>query len=185
MNEFDDLIEIMKAVRDALPEAISEAAVSVSLTAKAVAERTIKEKGFGKTYSQEEYPVWFLAGKELNKKGTYFIESVKEEADRMDIDPTANWEQFRGAQGLQTGFVDLSYSNKMWAGMFPGDVKVDGTRYIAPLGHNNREGQAKMNYNYERYGDFIGSTLTGENLDLLYTVASDEIYRLIDEKLTK
>ena len=40
-----------------------------------------------------------------------------------------------------------------------------------------------MNWNYERYGDFIGKVLTGDNLDTLYNVAYDELVRLMDEKL--
>lgn len=183
MPTFEELIEIMKAVRNALPETLKEAATSVSMSAKAIAERQIKEAGFGAMYSSNEYPVWFLKGKELNNRGTAFIYSVEEEADKLDINAEANWAQFRGAQGLQTGHVDLTYSGKMWSGMFPQEVQIDGFRYIAPLGHNNKEGQASMNYNYERYGDFIGSQLTGDNLELLYEIATDEIYRLIDEKL--
>lgn len=184
MPTFEELIKQMKAVREALPEVLKDTATSVSLSAKAIAERTIKEAGFGQTYSSNEYPVWFLKGKELNKRGTAFIYSVEREAQKLDIEPEANWAQFRGSQGLQNGFVDLTYSGKMWSGMFPGEVEVEGFRYIAPLGHTNKEGQKTMNYNYERYGDFIGSTLTGDNLDALYQIAVDEIYRLIDEKLS-
>lgn len=184
MATWEELIEAMKAIREALPETLKETATSVSMSAKAIAERTIKDVGFGASYSTNEYPVWFLKGKELSKRGTSFIYSVETEAEKMDIDAEANWAQFRGAQGLQTGFVDLTYSGKMWSGMFPQEVEVDGFRYVAPLGHNNKEGQKTMNYNYERYGDFIGSTLTGDNLDALYQIATDEIFRLIDEKLS-
>lgn len=182
MDDFDDILNKLKEIRDALPAVLLETATSMSLTAKAVAERTIKDKGFGASYSSEKYPVWFLDGKELNKTGIAFIESVKKGVKDDEV-AESNWAEFRGAQGLQNKYVDLTYTGKMWAGMFPQEARIENYNYIAPLGHNNLEGQKKMDYNFKRYGDFIGSTLTGDNLDLLYTVMSDEIYRLIDEKL--
>ena len=71
----------------------------------------------------------------------------------------------------------------MWASMFPQDVEIVGMVYTAPLGSNNKEGQSKMNWNFDRYGDFVGRALSGDNLELLYGVALDELSRLIDEKI--
>lgn len=177
------LINQLKAVRDELPAVLSDAATSMSMTAKALAERTIKDKGFGDEYSLSQLPLWFLKGKQLNNRGIKYIEQQYKDASKSKEAPTGNWREFRQAQGLQTNYVDLTYSGKMWAGMFPQEVQVDGYKYIAPLGNNSQEGQDKMNWNYERYGDFIGATLTGENFDLLVQVGIDEIVRLLNEKV--
>lgn len=182
MSDLADLIKQLKAFRDAIPEVMPQVATSVSMSAKALAERTIKDKGFGFMYSQVDVPAWFFKGKELNKRGLAYIESLEKNAD--DENPAlTNWGEFRSSQGLQSKFVDLTYSGKMFASMYPQDVQIDLFKYVAPLGSTNKEGRDKMNYNYERYGDFIGEALKGDNEDILYNVAYDELVRLLDEKL--
>lgn len=199
-KDLQELINALKDVRDALPEALASTATSMSLTAKALAERTIKDKGFGEKYSTASMPAYFYKGftgkngttylpQYLNKRGLAYIEKIeKQQAQENKKNKTSyrakiSWAEFRKAQGLQTGHVDLTYSGKMWAGMFPQDVVVEGFKYIAPLGNNTKEGQDKMNWNFEQYGDFIGATLTGDNLDLIYNVGIDELMRFIDDKL--
>lgn len=199
-QDLQDLINAMKDVRDALPAALSSTATSMSLTAKALAERTIKDKGFGETYSTAQMPAYFYKGftgkngitylpKNLNKRGLAYIDArEKQQAQENKANGTnyrarISWQDFRKSQGLQVGHVDLTYSGKMWAGMFPQEVQIEGYKYIAPLGANNEEAQNKMNWNFEQYGDFIGATLTGDNLDLIYQVGIDELVRFLDEKM--
>ena len=182
MSDLADLIKQLKAFRDAIPDVMPTVATSVSMSAKALAERTIKDKGFGFLYSQTEVPAWFFKGKELNKRGLAYLESLEEKADEENPALT-NWGEFRNSQGLQSKYVDLTYSGKMWASMFPQDVQIDLFRYVAPLGSTNKEGQNKMNWNYERYGDFVGEALKGDSEDILYNVAYDELVRFLDEKL--
>lgn len=176
------MIAKLKEFRDTLPAVLPDVAVSVSMAGKAIAERAIKDKGFGKAYSTTQVPAWFFKGKQLNNRGLTYLNKL-EDAATEDEPATSTWGEFRKAQGLQTDYVDLTYSGKMWAGMFPQDVQVTLFDYVAPLGNNSTEGQNKMNYNYERYGDFIGKMLTGDNMDLLYDVAYDELVRLMDDKL--
>lgn len=184
MPTLAELREKLENVKAHLPEYLLEVATSVSLTGKALAERTIKDKGFGEQYSQQEIPVWFLEGKELNAAGSAYIKQKQGKGKKKnpDADGMGNWEEFRKAQGLQTGFVDLSYSNEMWRGMFPREAFQKGSQFIAPLAHNNKEGQSKMNWNKERYGDFIGKALSGDNFEKMAEVAVDEIYRIIIER---
>ena len=176
------LIQKLEEFRDMLPTVLPDVATSVSMAGKALAERVIKEKGFGDTYSTKKVPAWFMEGKTLNGKGVAYLKGLEEQATEAEPAET-NWSELRAAQGLQTGYVDLSYSNKMWAGMFPQEVQVNLFEYVAPLGNNTTEGQNKMNWNFERYGDFIGKVLTGDNRDIMYDVAYDELVRLMDDKL--
>ena len=181
-EDISALIAKLEEFRDMLPTVLPDVATSVSMAGKALAERVIKEKGFGKTYSTTKVPAWFMDGKELNGKGLTYLSNLKEKA--TDEEPAeTNWGEFRAAQGLQTDHVDLSYTNKMWAGMFPQEVQVNLFEYVAPLGNNTTEGQNKMNWNYERFGDYIGKVLTGDNRDIMYDVAYDELVRLMDDKL--
>ena len=178
MSDLKELTGRFKKLRDSLPEVLPDVATSVSLSAKALAERTIKDMGFGELYSSVDVPAWFFNDKQLNNSGRNFITNVTDSEY-----PYTNWGSFRRAQGLQNSHVDLTYSGKMWASMFPQDVEIVGMVYTAPLGSNNKEGQSKMNWNFDRYGDFVGRALSGDNLELLYGVALEELSRLIDEKI--
>lgn len=194
MPTLADLKKKLQEMQQKVPAIMLEAATSVSLAGKALAERTIRDKGFGEQYSKEKIPVWFLKGKELNAAGKQYIESREElpkkkrklktieQITEKDLaDGMGSWGDFRKAQGLQTSFVDLGYSNEMWRGMFPREAFQQGSRYIAPLAHNNKAGQDKMNWNRDRYGDFIGKVLTGDNFTAMGNVAVDEVYRLLLE----
>lgn len=193
MASIEDLKAKLHQIRDQLPSYLLEAATSVSLTGKALAERTIKDKGFGATYSLQEVPVWFFSGKELNASGKAYIETKQgkgkkkkkklENITEADLyDGMGTWKEFREAQGLQTGHVDLTFSGKMWAGMFPREAYQNGNLFIAPLGHNNKEGQNEMNWNRDRYGDFVGKALTGDNYKIMADIGVQELMRLIVER---
>ena len=169
----DDLIQRLKDFRDNLPTIIGEAATLVSGSAKAIAERRIKESGFNESYSDAKYPAWFLIGEELNQAGLSFLKTKKEN------DEPTNWAELRESQGLQSAHVDLSYSNEMWSGMQPQEPYELNGAIVAPLAHTNTAGQRKMNYNFERYGDFIGKVLNEEDMEMLAEIAIEYIAKKI------
>lgn len=177
MRTLADLKARLQDIQNDLPNIMKEVATTVSLSGKAIAERAIKDKGFGEQYSNTKVPAWFMDGKELNASGSTFI--ARKKKAKTPSDRLTNWKEFREAQGLQTGHVDLSYANEMWSGMFPQETYQKGTLFIAPLGHNNRAGQNKMNWNRDRYGDFIGKVLTGSNFEQMAEIAVEETLRLI------
>ena len=84
---------------------------------------------------------------------------------------------------LETNMREVLKSIKPNANMFPREVIVEGNYYIAPLGCNTKDGQNKLNWNYERYGNFFAKVLTGDNLKLMYEVANAELERFLQEKL--
>ena len=169
-------------------------ATILTLSGKALAERNIKDKGFGALYSTNLYPAFFLFGKQLNARGSKFLEDRGVQLDgsqgeatkkkgtkrkkKGDVitkeDQLTNWAEFRQAQGLQIEHVDLTYSGKMWAGMAPLEPVITGNKVIAPLGGNNKQAQDEMNYNRDRYGDFIGKALTPDNMRTLNDVVKRE-----------
>ena len=105
MAEFKELILAFKAVRDALPEVLPQAATSVSMAGKALAERTVKDKGFGEEYSTTKVPAWFMKGKELNKRGANYITGLEKRASKEDKLALSNWgEASEGAEPLGIGF---------------------------------------------------------------------------------
>jgi hypothetical protein len=199
MADLNDFKAKLKQMEEAIKAKLPEVAEVLAISAKGMAERNIKENGFGKIYSAARYPAWFLHGKELNQKGTKFLadrgvtgpgqqgETKKprkkkgETGDPAPFDKLTNWGEFRAAQGLQNAFVDLSYSNKMWANMQPVYVDTQGLVVRAYLGATNREAQEKMNYNRERYGDFIREALTEENGRVLIEVVQNELLNILEQ----
>ena len=188
-KDFALLIKAFEEARDALDAVLPDVATSVSLAAKGFSQMTIRERGFGETYSSGEIPIYFLTGftgkngityhpKTKSKRGDKFLEGKKKQGEH-----TVSYSELRKAEGLQINFVDLKFSGEMWRDMFPREVIVEGNYYIAPLGCNTKDGQAKLNYNYERYGNFFAKVLTGDNLKLMYEVANAELERFLQEKL--
>lgn len=181
-------------MREAIQQKLPDIALTMCITAKAIAERNIRGKGFGAKYSENKVPAWFFVGKELNGSGTSFLESLTEskkkgkgKKKREDIteggliEGETTWGEFRGAQGLQNQFVDLGYTNKMWADMSPVEIKQEGGQVVAYLGGRTRENQDKMNYNRDRYGDFISKGLGEEAVPILAQVAIDEVIAVIEQ----
>lgn len=200
MATIQDLKEKFQQIREAMHAKLPDIAMTVAITAKSLSERNIREKGFSYKYSTNKVPAWFFKGKELNGTGLAFLqglkkkevkeskgkvnkkESTKKVKDSDSIEGETTWGEFRGAQGLQSGFVDLGYTNKMWADMSPVEVKQDSdgiTRAI--LGGRTRENQDKMNYNFARYGDFVKKGLGEKEKELLIDVAKEEMISLIEQ----
>lgn len=197
--DLDDFKKRLQTASEEVKKRLPEIATVLALSAKALAERRIKDKGFSEVYSQNQVPAWFLHGKELNQKGVKFLENhgvgadgkqgegkkkrrkKKGDPDPGSYDKTTNWGEFRAAQGLQNSFVDLSYSNKMWANMAPVSVEERGHVVRALLGATNTEAQNKMNWNRERYGDFIQKGLVEEDRETLTAVVANELIKVLDQ----
>lgn len=176
MPSLKELIENLKAIEQELPEVLRQSATIMAHDGKALAERLIKDKGFGAIYKTYSLPAWYYEGKEINRKGWDYIQ------DMYDKDEGFAWKDLRKAEGLQINFVDLSHTARMWTGMRPDAVKEEGGKYFCMMGHNDNEGKKKMNWNFERYGDFIGIALAGQE-EVLKEVAVDNILLLLDKYL--
>ena len=174
MASLRDLIENLKGIEEALPEVLKQSATVMAHDGKALAERIIKDKGFGEVYSSNEIPsIWFY-DKTLNASGKSYLDNLDGEG--------ANWGEFRKAQGLQNKHVDLAYTTRMWKGMRPDEVVEKDGKYLCWMGHNDNEGRNKMNWNFERYGDFIGKALVGQE-DVLHDIAVENLFLLLDRFL--
>lgn len=164
----------MENLRQSLYDRLPGIAVLMTTTAKALAERLVRDEGFKAVYSSETFPAYLLKGKEKSGAGLKRIEEAIDNEEEM------NWADLRRAEGLPTSHVNLSYTNKMWAGMSPREPYWSNNIIYAPLGGNNEEVIDKMNWNKARYGDFIGKVLSKRELDLLAEVVMDEIKKVID-----
>ena len=73
MATIEDLRRNLRAMEREVLAALPDIATTLALSAKALAERNIKERGIGEGYSENLIPVWFLKGKELNASGRAYI----------------------------------------------------------------------------------------------------------------
>jgi hypothetical protein len=191
MADIAALQERLKQIKEAVMAKLPDIAGVLAISAKALAERNIKENGFGANYSTNRIPVWFLEGKELNQSGLAFLQQKKKkdqqgthQQDGIKYYPSdygTNWREFRAAQGLPVANVDLSYTNMMWANMQPVQIEQRARIVRALLGGTNVETQNKMNWNRDRYGDFVQKGLRPEDRDTLQTVVTDEINSIIQQ----
>jgi hypothetical protein len=192
MASTNDLKGKFAEIKARLVNQLPEIAATLAVSAKAVAERRILSEGFGRTYSENRIPAWYLDGKELNAAGTVYLKNKKKQDQKnthvqdgvtfFPQDYGVNWKEFRNAQGLPTEHVDLHYSNRMFSNMNVAHFQYssDGTHVIAFLGATNIEDQKKMDYNRDRYGDFIRQSISKEDDDALRTVAGDEVRKIIN-----
>lgn len=192
MPDLKDFVNEMNQLQEDSKNGLKKLVTTMVITAKALSERNIKERGFGKEYSDYKLPVFFFIGKELNAGGTEYIESRKETKSKKikkleDItekdlaDGMGNWGEFRAAQGLQVEHVDLSYSNKMWASMSPTEVQEIGLIFRSELGSTNEEGQSKMNFSFERYGDFIMVSLNDDDRKVIDSIVLNGLKEIIEK----
>lgn len=191
MPTIQEFKERLNQIREAIEAKLPDIAAAMTVSAKALAERNIKDTGFGKAYSLKRIPAFLLLGKDLNASGRAFLKAkIKEDEKNTHIhdgvkyypeDYGTNWGDFRRAQGLQSYHVDLSYSNMMWSNMQPVKIQQDGTKTVAFLGGTNDQAQNEMNWNRDRYGDFINLGLTEGDRGTLRTVVGNEVRAVLDQ----
>ncbi len=176
MPDINDLKKKFQEVREAIYKELPDVVLLLTVTAKSIAEKKLRQQGMGAKYSETTYPAFFLEGKEKSGAGKKYIEKAIED------DVEVNWKGLRQAEGLPTDFVNLSFTNKMWAGMGPQTPYwKDGVVY-SPLGGNTIEVVNKMNWNYDRYGDFLGKQLGKDEIAVLQVVAKNKVIKILKLK---
>lgn len=175
-----DISELQRQIRKAkqdLLNALPELAVENAINGKGLAERKIREVGFGAKYSNNRVPVWYFAGQQLNKAGEAFLikKSKYDEKNAKTVDGEkvyaedagVTWAELRQAQGLQIDHVDLGYTNKMWAGLIPEAPYYEGGKIICKLAGNTVEVINKLSWNFQHYGDFIAKVFGPKEIEAL------------------
>ena len=116
------------------------------VTGKSLIEDRIQREGLlGEEYSNREVPTFYFKGKELNQAGRSYIK----------LEKLGTWGDFREAQGLQSDYVDLTYTGAMWAGIVVVQTSQAGYVFIGEMGGRTPDIQEVLNANISRYGDFL------------------------------
>lgn len=132
------------------PKLSEEIAVS---TLSMVKNRSIEEgisvdgkESDKKDYSTKEVYTSSFKKKALNNAGRSYITANKK----------GTWGGFRQAQGLRSGKVNLSYTNRMWTSIqVIGGHPVSEGKYQSVIGSLDNETKAKISQNMKRYGAFL------------------------------
>lgn len=156
---FDDA---SKAIVNRFPELIQ----TLALDTKAVIQDRIQKTGTDASgaklpgYSTTELPSFFLNAKK--KKTKTYINLRKE-------------------KGLQTNYVDLTFTGEMWRNTQIVESGNKGEKYVVTIGGGSDSSQNKIDWNSDRYGDILSlSKQEEENISKTY---NDEIQKIIDEFL--
>lgn len=158
MATLQDLINKLNKLPNLLKDTIPEQLEIATKDYLALQITKIRREGIGFKYSTKPgVPAYLMRGKELNGTGRAFIErKAKAKPDKNNKYANfINWQQLRNAQGLQTGFVDLSYSNQMLNNIGIISKQSSLTRYVANIGGLNPSAASKFGYNQARYGQFM------------------------------
>lgn len=189
MADIQDFRNHLTQIKEAIIDAAPKIVFGMAAAAKALAERNTLDKGTGDEYSDGRIPLWFLKGKELNARGSAYIEA-KQKKDQKNThvqdgvkyypeDAGGNWKEFRQAQGLPIDHVTRYYTGRMWQNMQPREVERQGDLFVCFLTATNREDQNKMNWNRERYGDFVGRALGSKDREDITDYAKEELSLVI------
>ena len=153
------------------PDIVEEMAIS----GKSLVQERIQREGFGRRYSEKYVPAFFLYGKALNAQGRAYLE---EQDDKNDL---TNWKELRAAQGLQTDFVDLTYSGRMFNSLTVIRNEQAQASFAAFVGSSDQEGEKKLLYNANRYGDFLA--LNAEERIEIDDIARERLELILRKRL--
>lgn len=170
----DDLI----AKFDNLPAKMDEFIFNeLETTAKdfiALQVTKIRREGIGQ-YSAKKVPAFFFYGKQINQAGIAFLRSkgVRQPGDPLrgkdkpligkglrgktltKEQRLTNWGEFRQAQGLQTSFVDATYSTRTLNQLGTLSQLKTGYKYIVSVGGNTPYSKQVFFYLSLRYPNFF------------------------------
>ena len=137
-------------------------AEKMAVTGISLVVERLQSKGVaGASYSKRRIPLKWLEGKQLNAKGQQYID------DQREAEQGGNWGEWRIEQGLQAAVVDLTYSGRMLGSWLVLNVNTAGAgRFVARTGSSDKEGDDKMYYQLERYGDDTFDTTVDEQKEV-------------------
>jgi hypothetical protein len=183
-----DISELLRQIRQAkadLKNALPELATLNAINGKSLAERKIREVGFGAKYSGNRVPAWYFIGEHKSKAGEAYIlkkQAYDEKNAKMvdgekvyAEDAGVTWAELRQAEGLQTDHVDLGFTNKMWAGLVPEAPYYEGGKIVCQLAGNTVEVINKLSWNFQHYGDFFSKVLTEKEIEIMSAALAEEI----------
>lgn len=152
------LTETIAQARAALLAEAPRLVETQAQTALALVTLRVQNDGLGAYhYSPSPVPVFFFADRALNAAGRAYIQRKEKLKGAARL---GTWGEFRGAQGLPSDRVTLTYTGRMFRSLTTLYVGSTGTVYSARVVSADQEAADKVRWNMARYGDFLAPQAT-------------------------
>ena len=197
-KSLDDLINDLDKIEKAVIAGLSDVVTEMGTSALALSVNQLHKKGIpGKKYSTREMYVSqsvfnnkgaFKPGGKRGFKGERLVPAgvgpdgvkkyklVKIKPKSMYL--SGGYAQLRRIQGLQTSFVDGTYSGRMIQNTKPLYVKkYSDFRQASVIGGVDAETKKKLDGNFKRYGDFL--KIPEEFIDAVNEIPINRIAEII------
>ncbi|MGI4735035.1 MAG: hypothetical protein ACRYG7_07645 [Janthinobacterium lividum] len=126
-------------------------------TLLALATLRVQNDGLsGRHYSSNPVPVFFFTNKALNAGGRDYIKQQQKVKGKQK--GLGTWAGLRAAEGLPTDNVNLTHSGRMFRSLATIYSGFSGNIYTASIVSSDRESAKVVQYNIERYGNFLAPT---------------------------
>lgn len=144
----DEAIERIDRLIGAVEAEMPIISEEIATNAMALIINRIQQEGLqGRFYSENELPKFFFHDRELNEGGRRLLRNKKKKG--------ISYKEWRAANGLQVGHVDLTYSGRMFQNIsVTGTVRI-GDRFVTIVGGVDKEVKDKLIWNARRFGDFF------------------------------
>lgn len=167
----DALIERLKKVRAGILEDGMIVAKSMALNHKAQVVRRIQSEGIPDAqYSDKGVPAYLYSNDKWENSyarlNSGFEKMIKEKKKKEEM---VAWKDVRDYQGLQTGFVDYTFTGRTFKNLTIVDTRIVGTSVYADLGGSDQETKDRLKYGFDRYGNFLAPNDTEKKLLLTLT----------------
>jgi hypothetical protein len=106
----------------------------------------------GERYSTHLIPTFFFKKEVLNGGGRAYIKKNR----------LGTWQGLKAAEGQPTSSVNLTHSGRMFRSLAASPYAAEGAVFYARIVAADREGARKVEYNLQRYGNWLLPTASEE-----------------------
>ncbi|MCA9497108.1 MAG: hypothetical protein KC589_09255 [Nanoarchaeota archaeon] len=148
-------IEAIDSFIQALSKEIPDIMVETAISGKSLIQNRIQESGINAdgsslgNYSEKDVPAFFFKGKSNNQGGESYIDAQIEEGGGV------SYADFRRANGLQTNFIDLTFSGRMWSNIGVKNIASGNNKTTVTIGAKTDDNELKLFYSEKRFGDIL------------------------------
>lgn len=144
-------------MRDGILQDGIEVAKELALTHKAIVVNRIQSEGIpGETYSEKGIPANLMEKSTYARLNSGFDRLIKDKKVKKE---TVAWKDVRYYQGLQTSFVDFTFTGRTFKNLtIVETIITGGSVATAILGGSEEETRNKLSYGFARYGNFLDPT---------------------------
>lgn len=167
-----ELKEVLKQKENQLLKSLVDVSYIMALNFKAYADHQIKNKGIpDESYSENPLPPIWLMNNAKSKAGRDAIEKKSKKGE-------VSYKDLRQVEGLQTQYVDFTFSGETLRAWGIIETKQIGNRYISFLGGTTEASKRKLRYGKSMYGNFWFRVVGSDGQKLLKSILEKEYTKI-------